>query len=54
MTAVLLASGSLSHYVDEITDWLFRLDRHGWFLVWCGVLIFGVLCLRGYGSRKHY
>ena len=54
MTAVLLGSGSLSRYWNEIINWVFRLDREGWFLVGCGVLIIGVLCLRGYGSRKHY
>ena len=54
MTAILLGSGDLSRYWTEITNWVFRLDRQGWFLVLCGVLVIGALCLRGNGSRKHY
>ena len=37
----------LMRYVD-------RMGPRGWLLVLAGVVIVGVLCLRGFGSRSKY
>ena len=54
MTAILLGSGMFSQYYDQALHWIYRLDRQAWFLILCGVLLLGALCLRGFGSRTHY
>ena len=54
MTALLFGSDEIGRYWDQLMHWVNGLDRQSWFLVLCGVLVVGALCLRGFGSRKHY
>ena len=34
--------------------WLSGLDRHSWLMLLMVVMLFGFLCMRGYGSRTDY
>lgn len=38
----------------QISSAFGSLDRTQWFYVFVGAVIIGVLCLRGFGSRKNY
>ncbi len=34
--------------------WLGGLDRQGWLMLLMVIMLFGFLCMRGYGSRNDY
>ncbi len=38
----------------RISDAIGSLDRMQWFYVFVGAVIIGILCMRGFGSRKDY
>lgn len=40
-------------YVSAM-QWVVRLNMRDWFWVLIGCVIFGVFCMRGYGSRSSY
>jgi len=40
--------------INTIGRWLDQLDSEHWFIVLIVVLVIGTMCLRGFGSRKHY
>ena len=40
--------------LDLLTRRIQTLDRTEWIYVFCGVVIVGFFCLRGFGSRKYY
>jgi hypothetical protein len=44
---------SLSHVFLRSVDRL-NLDRQEWILVGVGILLLGLVCLRGFGSRANY
>ena len=44
----------VSRVVDEVTRYAGRLDRQEWVYVSVGVLILGLITLRGFGSRTNY
>ena len=55
----------MTHYFDQIAQWFavyqastwswFReLDRQEWVMLLMGVTLFGVMCMRGFGSRNNY
>ena len=35
-------------------NWFGGLDRHEWLMVLAAGMVFGFLCMRGYGSRSNY
>jgi hypothetical protein len=51
---VLLGSSFVTETWSKAMRWVYGLDRQGWFLLLCGVLVVGVICLRGFGSRSNY
>jgi hypothetical protein len=42
------------HYVDFVTRTASHLDRQQWVILSFVVLVVGVVCLRGFGSRTNY
>lgn len=44
----------LWHYVDVITRSASQLDRQHWVILSVVVLIVGLVCMRGFGSRNYY
>ena len=40
--------------VNSVTRFASRLDENEWMYVLYGVVIFGLFCMRGFGSRKNY
>ncbi len=42
------------HFYRETMHYLGRLSPQGWLFVLAGVIIVGVICTRGFGSRSHY
>ena len=44
----------LQHFAYWVVDRLGRLDFHQLTLVVLAIVVFGVICLRGYGSRSNY
>ncbi len=44
----------LSHYFDQLSRYVGRMGIQEWLLVLVGVIIVGLMCLRGYGSRSNY
>ena len=44
----------IGEYQASTWDWFQGLDRQGWVMVLMGVTIFGVMCMRGFGSRSSY
>ena len=44
----------MGHFYREIMRYLDHLSPQGWLLVLAGVIIVGLICMRGYGSRSHY
>jgi hypothetical protein len=44
----------MSRYIWEIEHYMLHLGPKGWFVVLGVLVILGVLCLRGFGSRSHY
>jgi hypothetical protein len=41
-------------FIDEITHSAGRLDREQWIMVSVLVLVLGLVCMRGFGSRTNY
>ncbi len=44
----------LSHYLDQLTRYVSHMGVQQWLLVLVGVIVVGLMCLRGYGSRSNY
>jgi len=55
----------MTYYFDRIAlwfeecqastwGWFQGLDRQGWVMLLMGVTLFGVMCMRGFGSRNNY
>jgi len=44
----------MGHFYREIVRYVGHLGPQGWLLVLAGVIIVGVICMRGFGSRSHY
>jgi len=44
----------VSDYLDQLTRYVSRMDFQQWLLVLVGVIVVGLVCLRGYGSRSNY
>ena len=42
------------HYVDVITHSAAQLDRQHWVVISVIVLVVGMICMRGFGSRNNY
>jgi hypothetical protein len=42
------------HYVDVITRNAAQLDRQHWVILSVVVLVVGLICMRGFGSRNSY
>lgn len=38
----------------EISKLVGHIDRQQWMFILCGVVLLGLVCLRGFGSRKAY
>jgi hypothetical protein len=45
---------SMSHFFREILRYGDHLGPHGWFWVLAAMILVGVICLRGFGSRSQY
>jgi len=43
-----------SRYLDRLTDYAGHLERQHWVLISVGVLVMGLICMRGFGSRNKY
>jgi hypothetical protein len=41
-------------YVNEVTSAAGRLDREHWIALSVLVLVIGLICMRGFGSRSNY
>lgn len=41
-------------YLHEALRWVDRMGTQQWLLVLAAVIVIGVLCLRGFGSRAEY
>lgn len=44
----------MEYWYNEAIRLINRLDTQQWMLVLIGVVIVGVFCLRGFGSRSEY
>jgi hypothetical protein len=44
----------MSRYIDTYTRYLTRMGEWEWFIVLLVVLMMGILCMRGFGSRTNY
>jgi hypothetical protein len=44
----------MGQYCRDIMRWFDHLGTQGWLLVLAAVILVGVLCLRGFGSRSEY
>jgi hypothetical protein len=42
------------HYVDVVTRAASQLDRQHWVILSVLVLLVGLACMRGFGSRNNY
>ena len=42
------------HYFDVVTRFATQLDRQQWVILSFVVLVVGMICLRGFGSRTNY
>jgi hypothetical protein len=42
------------HYADVITRAASQLDRQHWVILSVVVLVLGLVCMRGFGSRSNY
>ena len=38
----------------KVSDSVGHIDRTQWLYILCGVVLLGLICLRGFGSRKAY
>jgi hypothetical protein len=41
-------------YFQLVMRWFNKLDRQEWVIVLVVAAVFGLLCMRGYGSRSDY
>lgn len=39
---------------DQLNDVMGRYDRQTWVYIFVGVMVLGMLCMRGFGSRSNY
>ncbi len=44
----------MSHFWREIMHYVDRMGPSEWFLVLAAMIVVGVVCLRGFGSRSRY
>jgi len=44
----------VSHLYREFMHYVDRMGPHEWFLVLAAMIIVGVVCMRGFGSRTRY
>jgi hypothetical protein len=44
----------MAHIWHEITRFINSMSMRDWFWVLAGMIVFGTLCLRGFGSRSKY
>jgi len=44
----------MSHVFREIMRYVDRMGPHEWFWVLAAMILVGVICLRGFGSRSKY
>jgi len=42
------------YYYHRAMHYAESLESHEWFLVLAGVVVIGVVCMRGFGSRNKY
>jgi hypothetical protein len=45
---------ALMHYIHSLMRYFDRLNHHQWIWVLVGVVLLGLFCMRGFGSRKTY
>ena len=41
-------------YYRDVMNWFASLDRQEWLVVLALGMVFGFLCMRGFGSRSNY
>lgn len=41
-------------YLDQLTNYAGNLERQHWILLSVAVLVMGLICMRGFGSRTNY
>jgi hypothetical protein len=46
--------GTINYFIREILHLANRLDPQQWLLVLVVLIIIGLVCLRGFGSRSQY
>jgi hypothetical protein len=46
--------GVAFHSLQFVMRWFNKLDRQEWLIVLVVAMLFGFLCMRGYGSRSNY
>ena len=39
---------------DEIVSFIEHMEPHHWMLALAGLIVVGVVCMKGIGSRSHY
>ena len=44
----------MGHYIRQVMRFIETMDTQEWILVLFGVVIVGLVCLRGFGSRSKY
>ena len=44
----------MASFVNQLSNLINRMDRQHWVLILAGVIIVGLVCLRGIGSRANY
>ena len=44
----------MNHYYRQIVHFLERLGPQEWVMILAAIIVVGLLCLRGFGSRKQY
>ena len=42
------------HLYSDLMSWFDHLDIQEWFMLLFAGMLFGFLCMRGYGSRSNY
>ncbi len=46
--------GLLSRYLNMTFQYFDRLNHHQWMYILIGIVLLGLFCMRGFGSRKTY
>jgi hypothetical protein len=44
----------ISHYIHSMMLYFDRLNSHQWMWVLFGIVLLGLYCMRGFGSRAKY